>query len=83
MGETNTDRVAIEPLLTSSELCQLLRIDRPRLYALLEAGVLKGVRLGRRWRFAPAEVRAFIESGGRGLAGGWRHVPDEEASSWT
>jgi excisionase family DNA binding protein len=76
MGEKVESRVGIEPLITSGELCELLRIDRPRLYALLEAGVLKGVRLGRRWRFAPVEVRAFIESGGRGLPGGWRRVSE-------
>ena len=74
MAETNETRAVIEPLLTSGELCRLLRIDRPRLYALLDAGVLKGIRLGRRWRFAPADVRVFIETGGRGLSGGWRHA---------
>jgi len=61
MEETSASPVLMEPLLTSSELCQLLRIDRPRLYALMESGVLRGIRLGRRWRFAPADVRAFIE----------------------
>lgn len=51
-------------LYTTQEVSALLRITKTTLYQLTKTGHLKGVRLGRMWRFPAEEVDAFIKRGG-------------------
>ena len=51
----------MEPLLTIDAAASLLAISRRQLYTLLERGELPHVRVGRRRRFLPADLRDFLE----------------------
>jgi excisionase family DNA binding protein len=55
------ERSPLETLLTVSEVCGLLSISKQTLYRLLHAGELHPSRVGERLRFAPADVRAYLE----------------------
>lgn len=62
--------------MTVAEAAALLRVSRLRVYDLAREGRLGGVvRLGRQIRIDAARLRAWIEAGGEGLAGGWRNEP--------
>lgn len=51
----------MEPALTTTEVMKLLSVKDPdTVYALVKAGKLKAARLGRRYRFSPAQVRSFL-----------------------
>jgi excisionase family DNA binding protein len=59
-------------MLTVSEVSAELRVSRGAIYALIRADVLPAVRVGRQLRVAEKVLANFVESGGRGWAGGWR-----------
>lgn len=61
-----------DSLLTVSEVADILGIRRDRVYALIRENLLPSVKLGRQVRVAPAQLEAWIASGGRSLPGGWR-----------
>lgn len=52
---------ALEPLLTVQGVCDVLRVSKPTLYRLIRGGELVPIRVSRSPRFAPAEVRAYLE----------------------
>src|SRR6266478_3105634 len=52
-----TDRL----LISQREACQRLGVSRPTLIAEIEAGRLRYVLVGRRRKFTPAELAAYIE----------------------
>ena len=52
-------------LLTVDEVCEILRIGRNTIYALLNEGKLKGFRCGRIWKIPKVAVERYImESAG-------------------
>ncbi len=53
---SRTDR-----LLTVDEMADLLHVSRPTLYRLIRIGALSPVRIGRRFRFEPAEIRRYLD----------------------
>jgi len=62
----------LERLLTISEVAEILRVPKARVYDLVRAVMLPSVRVGRQIRISPTALTAYIESGGKALAGGWR-----------
>jgi excisionase family DNA binding protein len=52
---------ALSPLLSINEVAGLLGISRPTVYALIRRGELVPIRVGKRARFDPADVRAYLE----------------------
>lgn len=47
-------------LLKVTEVTQLLRLTRPKVYLLLELGILKGFRVGSDWRVRADSVDAVL-----------------------
>jgi excisionase family DNA binding protein len=42
-------------------VCDVLAVSKPTLYRLIRAGELAPIRVRRSPRFAPADVRAYLE----------------------
>jgi putative molybdopterin biosynthesis protein len=59
-------------LLSVEEVAPILGVSVARAYELCRTELLPHVRLGRQVRINPDQLNAFIESGGKCLAGGWR-----------
>ena len=55
----------MEKLLTAGEISEALRVSVRTVYNLLEAGTLRGVRVGRAWRVPESALEEFISQGGR------------------
>ena len=55
----------MEKLLTVPEVAEALRVSVRTVYNLLEAGALRGVRVGRAWRGPESALEEFISQGGR------------------
>ena len=72
-------------LLTIKEVAEILRVRDQRAYQLIHAKILPAVRIGRQLRVSEDSLRAFVESGGQPLSGGWRHEegPLESAAQRT
>jgi excisionase family DNA binding protein len=51
----------LEQLLTIAQCCELLQVSKQTLYRLINSGELAPIRVGERSRFAPADVRAYLE----------------------
>lgn len=49
-----------EDLLTMDDAAQFLGVSKPTLYRLLSANELKGVKVGRQWRFRKADLAAYL-----------------------
>ena len=64
----------MEPLLTVNEAAEILNARKVQIYAWITEGILPAVRIGRRIRISPQELRNFINSGGKSYdgPGGWR-----------
>lgn len=59
-----------DPLLVSqSEACRRLGVSRPTLIAEIKAGRLSYVRVGRRRKFKPGQLEAYIERQVQGWTG--------------
>ena len=56
--------------LTVEEVATALGVARRTVYALLHEGALAPVRVGRALRIDEAELRRFVETGGRESLGG-------------
>src|SRR5262249_47319763 len=52
-----------EELLTLDEAVQFLGTSRPTLSRVLGQGELKGLKVGRQWRFRKADLIAYMERG--------------------
>src|SRR5215831_16412137 len=52
-----------EELLTLDDAVQFLGTSRPTLYRVLGQGNLKGLKVGRQWRFRKADLIAYMERG--------------------
>ncbi len=55
--------MTIEPLLTLEQVADILRVSEKTVLRLIERGELVGSKETRAWRFAPADVRAYIAEG--------------------
>lgn len=49
-----------EELLTMDDAAQFLGVSKPTLYRLLSANELKGVKVGRQWRFRKEDLAAYL-----------------------
>jgi excisionase family DNA binding protein len=61
-----------DKLLRTDEVAVILDIPADRVATMAREGLLPAIRCGRSWRFAPARLRKWMESGG---AGGWKRFP--------
>lgn len=52
-----------EDLLTFDEALQMLGTSRPTLYRLLSSGDLKGLKVGKQWRFRRFDLLNYMERG--------------------
>jgi excisionase family DNA binding protein len=57
-----------EELLSLDEAVQFLSTSRPTLYRLLGQGDLKGLKVGRQWRFRKPDLVAYLERRPAGMA---------------
>jgi len=51
-----------EPLLTASEVAALLKLNVETVYTLITTRGLPAAKIGGRWRFEEARVRAWVET---------------------
>ena len=58
---SSQDRTALEGLLTVGGVCELLNVSRQTLYRVIGAGELIPIRVSKSPRFAPDEVRRYLE----------------------
>src|SRR5207302_10946205 len=50
-----------EELLTLNEAVEFLGTSRPTMYRWLERGDVKGLKVGKQWRFRKRDLRAYLE----------------------
>ncbi|MBN1494326.1 helix-turn-helix domain-containing protein [Candidatus Peregrinibacteria bacterium] len=50
-----------EKLLTSGQVAQILQVHPLTVLKYIKAGKLKGIKLGRVWRFREKDVEQFLE----------------------
>jgi excisionase family DNA binding protein len=62
-------------LLSADEVANKLGVSVARVYEMARRDLLPAVRLGRQVRFDQNQLEAWIASGGRAHAGGWRADP--------
>jgi excisionase family DNA binding protein len=53
----------IAPVLSVNEAARILGIERATLYRLLRSGELESVRVGKRRKFRPEDLDAYLERG--------------------
>ncbi len=51
---------ALDDLLTTNQLQQILKVDRITIYRMLGDGRLRGFKVGGQWRFSRSEVESWI-----------------------
>jgi len=56
-------RVALEPLLTTQEVCAILRICPAKLGQMLKHHKMYGSKIGRTWRFTKDDILDVIRRG--------------------
>ncbi len=50
----------MSPLLTTHQVKDLLKVDRITVYRMLNDGRLKGVKIGKQWRFHQSEIEQLL-----------------------
>ncbi|MBV9852352.1 MAG: type II/IV secretion system protein [Armatimonadetes bacterium] len=70
-----------EGLYTLDEAVQFLGTSKPTLYRLLSQGDLKGLKVGRQWRFRKADLIAYMERGPVAVAAAPPDVLDGELAA--
>lgn len=50
-----------EPLLTASEVAQLLKLNVETVYGLIATQGLPAAKIGGQWRFEEPKIRAWVE----------------------
>jgi excisionase family DNA binding protein len=53
----------IAPVLSVNETARVLDVERSTVYRLLRLGELQAVRVGKRWKFRPEDLDAYLERG--------------------
>lgn len=66
----------LEKLLKAKDVAELFGIPESSVYEHARTNLLPVVRIGRRVRFRPRDIAAFMSNGGRALGGGWRQEPN-------
>lgn len=51
---------AVDDLLTTRQLCDLLQVDRITIYRMLQDGRLRGFKVGGQWRFSQRQIEAWL-----------------------
>jgi excisionase family DNA binding protein len=67
-GVSSPSKTSLEPLLTVGDTAVFLGVSRAHVYVLLERDELPHVRIGKRIRFVPDELRAYLERHREGRA---------------
>jgi excisionase family DNA binding protein len=62
--------------LLPSEVAEILRVSRARVYELIRTGRLPAIRLGRQVRICEDKLNNLLNAGGFQLAGGWKNNHD-------
>jgi excisionase family DNA binding protein len=65
MSHVTTPVYGLPRLLTVDETAEFLRVDRSTIYRLEREGELRSVRVGRRRRFRPDDLAAYLERSSR------------------
>ena len=47
---------------TFDEVCKILKISRPTMDRILAQKKIKGIKVGKRWRFQPKHLREYLDS---------------------
>jgi excisionase family DNA binding protein len=63
MNQSATPVYGLPRLRTVDETAEYLRVDRSTIYRLEREGKLRSVRVGRRRRFRPEDLDAYLERG--------------------
>jgi excisionase family DNA binding protein len=63
-------------LLAMKEVARRLGVSLQRAYEMGRLGLLPVVRLGRQIRVEEGRLANWVETGGRGLPGGWKRQSD-------
>jgi excisionase family DNA binding protein len=58
---------AVDDLLTTKQLQDLLQVDRITIYRMLNDGRLRGFKVGGQWRFSRHEIEAWLQEQQSGL----------------
>jgi excisionase family DNA binding protein len=53
--------IRLEKLLTIYDVGRLLRVSRATVYKLIKSGEIVPIRVGKRARFDPADIRAYLD----------------------
>jgi len=56
------EKIAMEEIMTPSEVASLLKIHLKTVYKLAEKGVIPGNRIGRSWRFSRGDVLELVST---------------------
>ena len=70
-------------LLTTSEVQQILSVDRTTIYRMVESGRLPAIRVGKQWRFSRPEIERWLRSQaatGLGTGPGRSEAPETAAT---
>ncbi len=61
MGKEKKEEIVapLQPLLTMTDVCQLLKLSRPTIYSLIDQG-LPMMRFGRAIRFSSVSVQRWL-----------------------
>jgi excisionase family DNA binding protein len=69
LARVRQELLAMQDLLDLEAAVQFLGTSKPTLYRLLRAGDIKGVKVGRQWRFRRTDLEAYLEHGPAGERG--------------
>lgn len=63
----------LQKLLGMEEVAEILGVSLARAYELARQKLIPAVQVGRQVRVHPGKLAIWIEQGGQGLSGGWKH----------
>jgi excisionase family DNA binding protein len=61
MKKTSEKKVVVDELLDMDGAIKLLKTTRPTFYRWLRSGKLKGMKIGRQWRFEKGDIERFLK----------------------
>lgn len=75
-------------LLTTSQVQDMLKVDRTTIYRMVEGGRLPAIRVGKQWRFARPDIEGWVQAQSLSAmtapaSAGAQHTPDGEATPQT